>query len=71
MSDVEIKPCPFCGTHVDDPDFPASEIHGGGGFTYECGGCGANWPRLTREKFETMSEDADVITFFNQREDAA
>lgn len=66
MKDIELKPCAFCGTRLDDQDFPATEIHGGG-FTYECGCCGANWPRLTAEAFQNMANDDDVAAFFNRR----
>lgn len=71
MSKIDVlKPCPFCGTRLDDADFPGAEIRGGG-FSYECGCCGANWPLLTREKLESMSDDADVVAFFNQRRASA
>lgn len=66
-----LKPCPFCGTRVDDPDKPVSEVLGGGEFTFECGGCGATWPVLKHASFEAMSNDADVVSFFNRRCEAA
>lgn len=66
MSMAAFKPCPFCGTRVDDPNRPASEIQGGG-FTIECGECGATWPLMKRAHFEAMSGDEDVVSFFNRR----
>lgn len=62
----ELLPCPFCGTRLDDPNNPGSEIQGGG-YTFECGSCGANWPLLKRETVKGMAGDGDIVAFFNRR----
>jgi len=62
----KLLPCPFCGVRIDDRDYPPSEIHGGDTITFECGCCGATWPRLARNDALEMS-DGDIYAFFNRR----
>lgn len=67
MSAPELKPCPFCGTSLEDDTHPGSTVEGGG-FTFECGKCGANWPRMTREAMDGL-DDEGIASFFNSRSD--
>lgn len=67
MSALELKPCLFCGTSLEDDSHPGSTVEGGG-FTFECGKCGANWPRMTRETMSGL-DDEGIASFFNSRSD--
>ncbi|UFS64365.1 hypothetical protein LO749_09310 [Paracoccus denitrificans] len=68
MTGTELLPCPFCGTRLDDPNYPPSEILGGG-TTVECGKCRATWPVLTKEIAEDLGSETAVIDWFNRRSD--
>ena len=62
----EVLPCPFCGTSLDDPDFPPSTLEGGD-IQIECGKCQACWPKLTREIAEDLTTGEAVAAFWNRR----
>lgn len=59
-------PCPFCGTRIDDPKNPASQVVLPN-VTFECGGCGAQWPALTKEIARKFKRDEEFLEFFNRR----
>lgn len=74
--DVEIKPCPFCGSDAKE-HATGEEVWDSTGqyMQVDCGVCHASWPRLYRHKLEgKLSEDATdeqvealLIAHFDQR----
>lgn len=68
MSDEpELKPCPFCGTSLDDKVHPSSTVESGDKITLECGKCGANWPPIGRDGDVDLTSNDAIAAFWNTR----